>query len=59
MTVTDDGTGLPETARNGDGMGLRIMAYRADMIGATFHVERLFSLNGTRVTCALATGGTP
>jgi signal transduction histidine kinase len=59
LTVTDDGIGLPETARNGDGMGLRIMAYRADMIGATFHIERLSSLNGTRVTCALATGGTP
>ena len=54
LTITDDGTGLPENARNGDGMGLRIMAYRADMIGATFHIERLSSLAGTRVTCTLA-----
>jgi signal transduction histidine kinase len=59
LTVTDDGTGLPENAPNGNGMGLRIMAYRADMIGATFHIERLSSLNGTRVTCALASGGKP
>jgi signal transduction histidine kinase len=57
LTVTDDGTGLPENARAGDGMGLRIMAYRAGMIGATFHIERLSSLSGTRVTCALASGG--
>jgi signal transduction histidine kinase len=56
LTITDDGTGLPDDARSGDGMGLRIMAYRADMIGATFHIERLSSLMGSRVTCALAAG---
>jgi signal transduction histidine kinase len=50
LTVTDDGSGLPENARNSNGMGLRIMAYRADMIGATFNLERL-STQGTRVTC--------
>jgi signal transduction histidine kinase len=54
LAVTDDGTGLPDDAGRGDGMGLRIMAYRAGMIGATFHIERLSSLSGTRVTCALA-----
>jgi len=53
LTVTDDGIGLPENARNSDGMGLRIMAYRAEMIGATFNIERLSSSPGTRVTCAL------
>jgi len=52
LTVTDDGTGLPENARNNQGMGLRIMAYRASMIGATFNIERL-QLRGTRVTCTL------
>lgn len=59
LTITDDGSGLPENARNGQGMGLRIMAYRAEMVGATFHIERLSSLNGTRVTCALISGSKP
>ena len=54
LTVTDDGTGLPENAATGEGMGLRIMAYRAGMIGATFDIERLSDLPGTRVTCTLA-----
>ncbi len=54
LTIIDDGIGLPENARNGDGLGLRTMAYRANMIGATFNIERLSSLGGTRVTCTLA-----
>jgi signal transduction histidine kinase len=59
LTITDDGIGLPQDAMKSDGMGLRIMAYRADMIGATFHIERLSSLPGTRVTCTLAPKTTP
>jgi signal transduction histidine kinase len=55
LTITDDGVGLPENARNKDGMGLRIMAYRADIIGATFNIERL-PVTGTRVTCILPHG---
>jgi signal transduction histidine kinase len=54
LTVTDDGIGLPEQSRNNHGMGLRIMAYRASMIGAAFNIERL-SMRGTRVTCTLST----
>jgi signal transduction histidine kinase len=52
LTITDDGVGLPENALKGEGMGLRIMAYRAGMIDATFKIERL-SESGTRVTCKL------
>jgi len=52
LTITDDGIGLPENAQNKNGMGLRIMAYRASMIGATFNIGRL-SARGTRVTCTL------
>lgn len=52
LTITDDGAGLPENARLGQGMGLHIMAYRARMIGATFDIERLPE-SGTRVTCKL------
>jgi len=59
LTIIDDGIGLPENARNGNGLGLRIMAYRASMIGATFNIERQSSLGGTRVTCTLAVNGVP
>ena len=52
LTITDDGIGLPENARSGEGMGLRIMAYRAGMIGATFNIESQRE-SGTRVTCKL------
>jgi signal transduction histidine kinase len=51
LTITDDGAGLPDNARNGEGMGLRLMAYRAEIIGAAFHIERL--AQGTRVICTL------
>lgn len=52
LTVTDDGAGLPDPAAGGTGMGLRIMAYRASMMGAAFNIERLPE-SGTRVTCRL------
>jgi signal transduction histidine kinase len=55
LTITDDGGGLPENARIGNGLGLRLMAHRAGMIGATLNVERL-PTRGTRVTCK-RTGG--
>jgi signal transduction histidine kinase len=58
LTITDDGVGLPQN-RNGNGMGLRIMAYRASMIGGAFNIERL-SMHGTRVTCTMpSTGAIP
>ncbi len=44
LTIIDDGIGLPENARNGDGLGLRTMAYRASMIGATFNIRTPVSL---------------
>lgn len=56
LTIRDDGVGLPESPRSRKGMGLRIMAYRASVIGATFNVERLPSC-GTRVTCTLPVAG--
>lgn len=57
LTIADDGIGLDENSRAGQGMGLRIMAYRANMIGATFNIERLPE-SGTRVTCKLPSGNT-
>jgi signal transduction histidine kinase len=52
LTITDDGTGLVETGRAPKGMGLRIMNYRANMIGGTFNIERR-PAGGTRVNCTL------
>lgn len=53
LTISDDGVGVPP--KSPAGMGLRTMAYRASVIGATFSVERLLS-RGTRVTCKLPQG---
>jgi signal transduction histidine kinase len=52
LAVTDDGTGLPAEARTKKGMGLRIMDYRAGMIGATFDIQNLPS-GGARAVCVL------
>ena len=52
LAVTDDGTGLPADARTKKGMGLRIMDYRAGMIGATFDIQNL-SVGGARAVCIL------
>jgi signal transduction histidine kinase len=53
LTICDDGAGMPPKIPGG--MGLRTMAYRASVIGATFKVERELS-RGTRVTCQLPEG---
>src|SRR5664280_332758 len=52
LSITDDGTGLPADARTKIGMGLRIMDYRAGMIGAAFDIQNLPS-GGTRAVCVL------
>ena len=54
LSVTDDGTGLPPNARDKHGMGLRIMKYRADLIGATFDIQNL-PAGGARAVCLLTT----
>ncbi len=52
LSVRDDGTGLPEDIARGKGMGLRIMRYRADLIGASLSIGRAPG-GGTQVTCLL------
>jgi len=42
--------GLSADARVKKGMGLRIMDYRASMIGATFDIQNL-PAGGTRAVC--------
>ena len=53
LRVTDDGVGLPDPTQRSAGMGLRIMAHRAGIIGAQFTAEREAS-GGTTITCILS-----
>jgi signal transduction histidine kinase len=52
LVVQDDGSGLPLAPVRGEGLGLRIMAHRALMIGARFTIERR-PTGGTMVQCQL------
>jgi signal transduction histidine kinase len=56
LSIQDDGVGLPIASPAGSGLGLRIMQYRADLIGGTLAIERVES-GGTRVVCRFLTGG--
>jgi len=50
LSVLDDGVGIADDRRRGSGMGLRLMEYRANVIGASLRVERR-SEGGTAVIC--------
>jgi len=54
LTVIDDGIGRPPFSADGKGkgMGMRIMSYRADRIGAAFSIRRR-DPTGAIVTCFL------
>ena len=54
LTITDDGIGFPKALPNDRGLGLRIMASRAGMIGGSFSARNNPD-GGTTVTCRLAT----
>jgi len=54
LTVKDYGVGLPKVLPEKRGMGLRIMQYRAGMIGGTLAVQR-DPAGGTSVVCSLQT----
>ena len=51
LSIADDGAGFPEKLKNREGMGLRIMRYRAGTIGATLEIRRGAD-RGTVVVCA-------
>lgn len=55
LAVRDDGIGRQAAAPSPDGLGLRIMAYRASMIQATLSMDDVPG-GGTVVTCSLACG---
>ena len=50
LTVEDDGVGVPDTCERA-GLGIRIMAHRAAMIGGSFAIEPA-PTGGTIVTCS-------
>lgn len=55
LRIMDDGTGRPPFTGDGKGMGLRIMSYRADRIGANFSIRRR-DPKGVIVSCFLPSG---
>ena len=52
LSITDNGRGFPTPAGRAGGMGLRIMRYRAEMIGALLTVGAAKG-KGTSVVCVL------
>jgi len=52
LKVSDDGVGIDSIPKNGLGMGLGIMKYRASMIGAEMKIEKVAG-GGTVMTCNL------
>lgn len=53
LTVEDDGPGIPPPENRGVGIGLRIMAHRAAVIGGDLSITSATG-SGTRITCAVA-----
>ena len=54
LSVTDNGTGLSdEDLESSDGMGLQIMRYRSNMIGADLLIEPGDNDSGLRITCLM------
>jgi signal transduction histidine kinase len=50
LTIEDDGAGFESSGGNSTGMGIRIMRYRARVIGATLDLKSRPG-QGTQVTC--------
>jgi signal transduction histidine kinase len=48
--IEDDGIGLPKSSPGPVGLGLRIMNYRASMVGGSLELRRGAS-GGTTVAC--------
>jgi signal transduction histidine kinase len=52
LTVNDDGTGFHQSLGRPSGMGMRIMSYRAGVIGGQFSVQKKAG-TGTEVVCTI------
>jgi PAS domain S-box-containing protein len=55
LRIRDDGAGMLSSVAKEKGMGLQVMKYRADTIGATLSMEANPG-GGTLVTCSLSAG---
>ena len=56
LTIQNDGLPFPDLHSHSTGMGLRIMNYRASLIGGTLDI-RAKGNNGTIVTCSVPVEG--
>ena len=52
LTIRNNGLPFPDLRGHSTGMGLRIMSYRASLIGASLEIKSADS-RGTRVTCSV------
>lgn len=52
LTITDDGEGFRTAPQNSSGMGIKIMQYRARLIGGSLDVNPIDS-GGTQVVCSV------
>lgn len=61
LTILDDGCGIDESKTNQQrgGFGLRIMQYRAGLLGGQLTVKRQSATGGTTVTCSIPLKKTP
>ncbi len=50
LSISDDGVGIAENSARGAGMGLKLMEYRAAVIGGSMAIKRLRN-GGTRIRC--------
>jgi signal transduction histidine kinase len=52
LLIVDDGRGFNQQHRSHNGMGIRIMRYRAAMLGGALSIRRNTG-SGVRVTCSV------
>jgi signal transduction histidine kinase len=55
LSIADDGVGIAANEARGAGMGLKIMEYRAAVVGGVFAVKRL-PRGGTRIRSVCKNG---
>ena len=58
LSISDNGPGLPLTARKDAGVGLRVMAHRAKLIGGDFSLESTPG-KGTHIRCRVPLPAAP